>query len=225
MAACTGFPRPGKPALGQSSDHRPVVALTGGIASGKTRVADHLKHLGVGVVDTDLIAREVVEPGSPGLKALVDEFGPGLLTSSGNLDRSALRARMLSDSKVRAKLNELLHPLIEQAARRQLGKLRDKPYALLVVPLLVESGLFQDADRVVVVDVPEPVQINRLMARDGLSAEQAKRTLATQATRAQRLRVADDVLDNSGSVEDLLRQVEILHQQLIERFDPTDRSA
>lgn len=200
-----------------------MVALTGGIASGKTQAADHLKHLGAGVVDTDAIAREVVEPGRPGLTALVDEFGPGLLNPSGELDRSALRARMLADSTIRLRLNELLHPLIDRAAREQLRDLRDVPYAVLVVPLLVETGLFKDVERVIVVDAPEQVQIDRLMARDGLGAEQAKRALAAQATRTQRLAIADDVLDNSGSLEDLLRQTEALHRELLDRFDPEHR--
>lgn len=200
-----------------------MVALTGGIASGKTQAADHLKHLGAGVVDTDAIAREVVEPGRPGLTALVDEFGPGLLNPSGELDRSALRARMLGDSTIRLRLNELLHPLIDQAARQQLRDLPDVPYAVLVVPLLVETGLFKDVERVIVVDAPEQAQIDRLMARDGLGAEQAKRALAAQATRTQRLAIADDVLDNSGSLEDLLRQTEALHRELLDRFDPEHR--
>lgn len=206
--------------MGRSGVRRPVVALTGGIASGKTQAADHLKRLGAGVVDTDEIAREVVRPGRSGLKALVREFGPSLLTSSGELDRPALRARMLAEPQVRRRLNELLHPLIEQSARQQLRDLSEVPYAVLVVPLLVETGLFQDVDRVVVVDAPEPVQIDRLMARDGLSAEQAARALAAQATRAQRLRIADHVLDNGRTREDLQRQVETLHRDLIERFEP-----
>lgn len=187
-------------------DQSLVVALTGGIASGKTAVSDAFAALGVPVIDTDLIAREVVAPGTPGLAAVVDEFGSSIRGSDGSLDRAALRQLIFADPDARTRLETLLHPRIAAAARRKLDAVTE-PYCILVVPLLVESGLFEDADQVLVVDVPESVQLERLMRRDGVDRHQAKAALSAQASRQLRLARADQVIDNRGSLDELRAEV------------------
>ena len=189
-----------------------IVALTGGIASGKTAVSDTFAALGVPVVDTDLIARSVVEPGSPGLQQVAAAFGNEVLNADGGLDRTRLRQVIFADPQARARLESILHPLIARAARAELEQVT-AAYAILVVPLLVESGLFEDADRVLVVDVPERVQIQRLMQRDGVTEASARRALQAQAGREQRLEKADDVLENTGTLAQLQASVRDLHRQ------------
>jgi len=186
-----------------------IVALTGGVASGKTAVSDRFAERGVPVVDTDVLAREVVAPGSPGLAEVEAAFGAEIIDADGALDRSALRQRIFDDPDARNRLERILHPRIAEEARRRLAS-EAAPYAILVVPLLVESGLFEDADRVLVVDVPEAVQIERLIARDGGTRDQAEAMLAAQASREQRLARADDVIENTGTLEDLRRRVHAL---------------
>ena len=185
----------------------PVIALTGGIASGKTAVSDRLARLGAAIIDTDLIAREVVEPGQPGLDRIVETFGPKMLDEQGNLNRQAMREAVFTDDDQRRRLEGILHPLIEAEARQRIEKHQDAPLIVLVVPLLVESGLFGDVDKIVVVDVPESLQVERLERRDGMDKQQARKVLAAQASRKQRLTVADYVIDNSDSLEALERQV------------------
>lgn len=190
-----------------------VIALTGGIASGKTAVSDRFAALGVPVVDTDLLAREVVAPGTPGLAEVAGTFGVELLDEHGALDRRALRERIFSDADARRRLEAILHPRIEQAARQAIDRAGSDPrvrYVVLVVPLLVETGLFEDADRVLVVDVPEALQLERLTVRDGLSTDQARAALSAQASREKRLAIADDVIENTGSLEALDEQVDRL---------------
>jgi dephospho-CoA kinase len=196
----------------------PVVVLTGGIASGKTTVSDRLAELGVPVLDTDLIAREVVAPGSAGLASVVQTFGKDITLSDGSLDRKALGRRVFADDQARKQLESILHPLIERSTRDQIKALHNVPYCLVVVPLLVETGLFPDADLVVSVDVPEHTQRERLKARDGLSDDAISQILNAQASREQRLARADIVLSNDGSSEMLSRKAERLHQNLIDRF-------
>lgn len=189
-----------------------VVVLTGGIASGKTAVSDAFARLGAPVIDTDVLARELVEPGSPALQAIARKFGQHLFQPDGALDRRALRERIFSDDDARRQLEGILHPRIADEARRRIERI-DAPYAILVVPLLVESGLFGDADEVVVVDVPEDVQIERLMARDDSTREQAEAALAAQASRRERLARADHVIDNTGSLEQLQARVAELDRE------------
>lgn len=196
----------------------PVVVLTGGIASGKSAVSERFAQRGVPVIDTDILAREVVAAGTPGLAAVVDAFGPQVLAADGTLDRNRMRQLVFADGQARRRLEDLLHPRIEAAARARIEALPDAPYCLLVVPLLIESGLFADADCVVVVDVPEAIQLERLRQRDGVDDETANRMLASQASRQQRLARADQVIDNQGSLEQLETQVEHLHQRLLARF-------
>lgn len=189
-----------------------IIALTGGVASGKSAVSGRFAELGVPVIDTDVLAREVVAPGSSGLEKVAAAFGPEVLDSNGGLKRTALRQRILDDLAARQRLEKILHPRIAEEARRRLSDVKE-PYAVLVVPLLVESGLFDDTDRVLVVDVPEDIQIERLMQRDGASREQAMALLAAQAGREQRLARADDVLENTGSLTELQAQVDQLDRR------------
>lgn len=175
-----------------------TVALTGGIGSGKSTVADEFAHLGVTVIDADIIARQVVEPGTPALLAIAERFGPQMINDDGSLNRRRLRERIFAHSEDKAWLNALLHPLIQQETRRQM-QASTSPYLLWVVPLLVENRLTDKADRILVVDVPKETQIERTIRRDGVSREHAEHILAAQATREQRLAAADDVIENMGS--------------------------
>lgn len=182
------------------------VALTGGIASGKTAVSDMFAELGVTVIDADVIAREVVAKGSEALHAIVEHFGIGVLTDTGELDRQKLRSVVFSNEQDRLWLNRLLHPLIRaEMKRRQV--LADSVYSITVIPLLYESGQYEDFDRVLVVDCPEAVQLERLMARDHSTREQAQAILDKQATRKERLSIADDVLDNDSDLHSLKQSV------------------
>lgn len=199
----------------QDERDRPMlVALTGGVASGKTSVSDRLAERGVPVVDTDLIARQLVAPGSEGLARIEEAFGPEVLDDSGALDRRTMRERVFADTRQREKLEAILHPMIENEARRRIARHDDADYVVLVVPLLVESGLFGDADRIVVVDVPRSVQLERLLERDGVERSQAESMLSAQAERSERLAVADDVIDNSGSLDELMQATDELHGRL-----------
>ncbi|MBV7415449.1 dephospho-CoA kinase [Aeromonas sp. sif2433] len=189
-----------------------VVAITGGIGSGKTTIANQFAALGIEVIDADLIAREVVEPGTPALTAIASHFGPGILDEQGRLDRRVLRERIFSEPAAKSWLNALLHPLIRSEMLRQCAA-ASSPYCLLVVPLLVENRLMNLADRVLVIDVDEATQIERTCRRDGVSRAQAEAILAAQASRAERLAVADDVLDNqSGTSETILARILALHE-------------
>ncbi|MCK2082453.1 dephospho-CoA kinase [Aeromonas sp. 3925] len=189
-----------------------VVAITGGIGSGKTTVANQFAALGIEVVDADLIARDVVAPGTPALAAITNHFGPEMLTGQGLLDRRALRERIFSDPAAKSWLNALLHPIIRSEMLRQCAA-ASSPYCLLVVPLLVENRLTELADRVLVIDVDEATQIERTCRRDGVSREQAQAILASQASRSERLAMADDVLDNqSGTTETIRERILALHE-------------
>ena len=189
-----------------------VVAITGGIGSGKTTIANQFAALGIEVVDADLIAREVVAPGTPALAAITSHFGPEILTEQGLLDRRVLRERIFSDQAAKSWLNALLHPIIRSEMLRQCAAV-SSPYCLLVVPLLVENRLTELADRVLVIDVDEATQIERTCRRDGVSREQAQAILASQASRSERLAMADDVLDNqSGTTETIRERILALHE-------------
>ena len=186
------------------------VALTGGIASGKSTVASLFAELGVPVIDTDVIAREVVEPGQPALAAVVAAFGSEVLGDDGRLDRRRLRERIFTDAGARQRLNAILHPAIRAEMERQ-SRAAGGEYQLLVIPLLTEGGRREHIDRVLLVDVPEALQVERLMMRDAVSREQAQASLNAQATRAERLAMADDVLRNSGQPDELRDRVAELH--------------
>jgi dephospho-CoA kinase len=185
------------------------VALTGGIASGKSTVADLFAALGVPVIDTDVIAREVVEPGQPALAEVVAAFGTEVLDATGRIDRRRMRERIFADPDARRRLEAILHPAIRAEMARQSLAARG-PYQVLVIPLLTEGGSRDHVDRVLLVDVPEELQIERLMMRDGVTLEQARASLNAQATRAERLAMADDVVRNSGRVDELREAVAAL---------------
>lgn len=191
-----------------------IIGLTGGIASGKTTVADLFAARGVPLVDADVSAREVVAPGSSGLAAVVEAFGSEILTTTGELDRRALRARVFGQPEERRRLESILHPLIRQHLQDSLQALSG-PYALLVAPLLLEGDLSKAVQRVLVVDVPEAVQIARVMSRDGSSREEAEAILRAQMSRQERLARADDVIVNDGDLDALEPQVERLHRQYL----------
>ena len=188
-----------------------LIALTGGIASGKSAVAEIFAQLGAPVLDTDQIARDVVEPGTPALAKLVAEFGSDILDASGRLDRARMRERVFADPAQRKKLEAITHPAIrdELAARAQRAQ---GPYQIHVIPLLIESGRADLYDRVLVVDTSEEAQLERLMARDGSNEALARQILAAQASREDRLDAADDVIVNTGTLQDLHRFVQTLHR-------------
>lgn len=175
------------------------VGLTGGIASGKTAVAGMFAALGVPVIDTDLIAREIVSPGSPALQDIAAVFGTGVLQADGSLDRRKLREIVFADPARRRQLEAITHPRIGAAMEAQCAQ-AGGPYQIVVVPLLLESGFDRHVDRVLVVDCPEDVQLGRLMMRDGEGLLRARQLLAAQLNRAGRLSRADDVVDNSGDL-------------------------
>lgn len=186
------------------------VGLTGGIASGKSTVAEMFAALGVPVIDSDAIARQVVVPGSAGLAAVVDAFGTEVLHPDGSLDRRRLREFAFATPENRRRLEAILHPLIAAEMEAQAAS-AGGPYQLLVVPLLIESGLEARVDRVLVVDCSESVQKTRLMVRDGETAAGVERLLAAQLDRETRLARADDVLVNAGTREELRERVQALH--------------
>lgn len=187
-----------------------ILGLTGGIGSGKSAVAQHFIDLGVHLVDADHAARWVVEPGKPALGKIVEHFGGELLQADGKLDRTALRKRIFANADDRRWLEALLHPLIGQEIMQYLARAQS-PYAILVSPLLIESGQHTLTQRVLVVDAPEQLQIQRTMARDQSSDEQVQAILKVQASRAERLRHADDVLLNDRDLVWLKSEVERLH--------------
>ncbi|MBW1254782.1 dephospho-CoA kinase [Pantoea allii] len=188
-----------------------TVALTGGIGSGKSTIAEYFAASGVDIIDADVIAREVVEPGTPALQAIIARYGDAIVNEQGALHRSRLREIIFATPDEKRWLDALLHPLIN-ARTQQLKAQAVSPYVLWVVPLLVENQLQRQADRVLVVDTDEETQLKRTLQRDNVSLDQAKRILAAQATRQQRLACADDIIDNSGAPENALPQVAQLHQ-------------
>ena len=191
------------------------VGLTGGIASGKSTAAKFFGALGVPILDSDQIARDVVEPGQPPLERLVERFGPKILTADGHLDRPALRDIVFSDPKARADLEALTHPAIG-AALEARSAVAGGPYQILVIPLLVEKNLAAHVDRVLVVDCDEELQVRRLRDRDGSTPQQVQAILKAQASRAARLKAADDVLHNDSDMSAVRDQVAALHARYLE---------
>ncbi len=190
------------------------VALTGGIASGKTRVSDLFAARGVPVIDADQVAREVVAPGSAGLQALASSFGTGILAADGTLDRRALRERIFADEQARQQVNMLLHPLI-RARMRDLAAAHPAPYQLFVIPLLAETGQAGDYDAVLLVDADRETRVARLMQRDQVSRDQAEAALQAQADDTARRAIASDIIDNNGDEAGLAAQVESCHRKYL----------
>ncbi|WP_299591403.1 dephospho-CoA kinase [uncultured Microbulbifer sp.] len=196
-----------------------TVGLTGGIGSGKSAAAARFRHHGVNVVDADVAARVVVEPGQPALAAIAEHFGAGVIQADGALDRAALRQLVFNDPGGRRWLERLTHPLIREEIISSLGassKTHSAPYAILESPLLIESGQFELVQRICVVDIPEELQLQRASTRDANSVEQIRKIMDAQLPRAERCAKADDILDNSGSLESLNAQVDTLHQKYVQ---------
>ncbi|AUI86920.1 dephospho-CoA kinase [Vibrio azureus] len=192
-----------------------VIGLTGGIASGKTTVANLFRqHFNIDIVDADIVAREVVEPGTAGLTAIIKRFGPDIVKQDQTLDRAKLRERIFSIPEDKAWLNALLHPLIREKMLEDLQQV-NSDYALLVVPLLIENNLNSLCQRVLVVDAAPDTQIFRATKRDNVSESQVQAILMSQASREERLQIADDVVKNNSDDPDLLLQVADLHQKYL----------
>ena len=192
-----------------------IIGLTGGIGSGKTAAANYFSSAhGIHVVDADLKSRVVVEPGKPALQHIVDRFGAEILQQDGNLDRAALRQQVFSDADERIWLESLLHPLIREETLRDLNS-ATSPYVLLVSPLLIESGQHHLTSRVIVVDVPEALQLARTATRDQVSEDQVKAIMQVQSQREARLSQAHDIITNDRDLAHLHEQVNTLHQQYL----------
>jgi dephospho-CoA kinase len=195
-------------------ERRLRIGLTGGIASGKSTVARRFAELGVPVVDADVAARDAVAPGTPGLARVIERFGPGVVAENGALERRTLRELIFDDPGSRRDLEAILHPLI-RAAMDHSAATAAGPYVVMAIPLLIESSAHGRVDRILVVDVDESIQLQRVQARDGGSLDQARAILASQAGRAARLAAADDVILNSGTVTDLRQAVDRLHEKYL----------
>ncbi len=188
-----------------------VVGLTGGIGSGKSTVADLFVARGAALVDTDALAHELTAPGGAAMPALEARFGQEIVRADGGLDRAAMRRLVFADPAEKQALEAILHPLIRAESDRRCAT-ATTPYVILAVPLLVESGSYRErCDRILVVDCDPEVQVARVMARSALPESEVRAIIATQATRAARLAVADDVIDNSGASAALSGQVDALH--------------
>jgi dephospho-CoA kinase len=196
-----------------------IIGITGGIGSGKSAVTQRFEQHGITVVDADLAARVIVEPGKPALQAIAEHFGDDILLENGALDRAALRSRVFLDEDERSWLEQLTHPLIGQEILDQLEASRS-PYTILSSPLLLETSQKGLANCVVVVDVPEEVQLKRAMQRDDNDEAQIRRIMAVQMARADKVERADIVIDNSGSLDDLNSRVEELHGEFLRLVNP-----
>ena len=193
-----------------------VVGLTGGIGSGKSAAAAEFERLGAAVVDTDAIAHELTEAGGRAIPEIRRVFGPAAVDASGAMDRGRMRARVFADPATKEALEALLHPMIREESQRRIAATH-APYVIHVVPLLVESPDYRRrVDRVLVIDAPEELQVERVRSRSGLSETEVRAVVAAQATRAQRLAAADDVLENRGTIEALREQVAALHRRYLE---------
>lgn len=196
-----------------------VVGLTGGIGSGKSTVAELFARLGAAVVDTDAISHRLTQAGGTAIPGIRTEFGAEFISADGALNRGAMRTLIFSTPDARQRLEQLLHPLILTQARAELSQ-ASAPYALLVVPLLAESPAFRQlVQRILVVDCPETLQIERVVRRSGLSADEVNAIIASQTPRTERLRIADDILENDAGTEALAAHVATLHQGYLQNTD------
>ena len=195
-----------------------IIGLTGGIGSGKSVASDKFKSLGITIVDADVASRTVVEPGKPALKEIEDHFGSGIITAEGKLDRNNLREIIATDPEERKWLESVTHPKIGEQITKEISE-STSVYTLFVAPLLLETNSQEMCSRVVVVDVPKDVQIQRTAKRDKVSSNQVEQMVAAQMKREKRLEKADDVLLNNGTIEDLEKQVEELHKKYIQMVE------
>ena len=201
-------------------DRPMIVALTGGLASGKSSVAQRLEELGVPVIDADVVARRLVEPGMPALAEIVEAFGAEVLDGQGRLDRARMRERIFGCETDRRMLESILHPKV-RGKMREFAASADAPYVLFVIPLLVETGQAPDMDRVIVVDAPRTLRTARAAARDDSSPATIAAMLASQAAREDRLAVADVVIENTGGIADLRERVDAVHREICMLADTT----
>lgn len=193
-----------------------TVALTGGIGSGKSEVSKIFSSLGIPVIDTDIISRELVYPGSAALAQITEQFGNQFLLEDGNLDRQKMRELVFNDKNARASLEQILHPLIQQEVQHRLSSLHDS-YAIVVIPLLVETGQQSSMDRVLLVDTPETIQRNRVMSRDNIDQDLFENIIKSQATRQERQAIADDIiLNDSDDLSLLQKKVADLHEKYLQ---------
>lgn len=192
-----------------------IVALTGGIGCGKTTIANMFTKFNVPIIDADEVARQMVKPGMPALSAIAIHFGDKILLADGSLDRKALRQCIFNNEAEKQWVNNLLHPLIRQETEKMFKEIKT-PYALWVIPLLIENNLISQANRILVVDVPIEIQISRTMLRDKINRQFALQIIKSQVSREQRLTYADDVIDNSGDASNILEQVDLLHQRYLQ---------
>ena len=192
-----------------------IIGLTGGIGSGKSAVSSHFENLGITVVDADIVAREVVEPGQPALAQIAEHFGSRIITPEGALDRAALRVLIFEDENKRKWLESLLHPLIREEIIQQLEQ-SQSPYSILSSPLLLETDQHSMVDQILVVDVPVEVQIERTIQRDNNSLEQVEAIIKSQSSRAFKQQKADDIILNTGTIESLHEKVSVLHQRYLQ---------
>jgi len=205
--------------LGTLKGQLPLVGLTGGIGSGKTAVSDALAKLGAGIVDTDLIAHQITAPGGAAIPLIQKQFGTEFIDSSGALDRSKMRILVFADPKARKSLEDITHPLIRYETIKQAQHLLEEkvPYLVFVVPLLIESGNWRPLlDYLVVVDCPEEIQIERVMHRSKLPRAEVEAILKAQTSRAERLALADVVIENQGTLDQLQAEVLSLHQKILQ---------
>jgi len=209
-------------ASGKTDTRRLRIGLTGGIASGKTTVANMFAELGVAIIDTDVIARSVVEPGQPALKEIRRAFGDEVLQANGTLDRKRMRAIVFNDDDQRSKLESIVHPRIREQAENQAAN-ATSAYHIVVVPLLAQSPMQADMHRILVVDCSEATQLARLLARDAETEAQARRIIASQVDRATRLAMADDVVSNEGNLAETRQQVSALHARYLSLADDSGR--
>jgi dephospho-CoA kinase len=218
MATDHSTPTTGQPQLSELKMRLPLIGLTGGIGSGKTTVSDLLAQLGAGVIDTDLIAHQITSPGGCAIAPIQTYFGSDFIDSIGALDRSKMRSLVFQNHEAKKALEAITHPLIKQETIKLAKQLAEDgfPYLVFVVPLLVESGNWKgQIDHLIVVDCPEEHQIERVMQRSNLSRSEVMRIMKAQATRRERLAVADTVIENQGKLAELKEAVEQLHQKIL----------
>jgi dephospho-CoA kinase len=191
---------------------RPLaIGLTGGIGSGKSAAAELFSRLDVPVIDADRIARDLVEPGMPALETIIDTFGPDCLQPDGRLDRSRLRRLVFGEPALRGRLESILHPLIRNKIKEMINSIQE-PYCVVVIPLLLETGQSDLVDRILVIEAPEQTRIDRVAKRDRLSADEIRAILQTQTDRETRLAAADDIIMNTGTLDELAEKVQTLHE-------------
>ncbi len=193
------------------------IGLTGGMGSGKSAASACFKHLGIAVIDADELSREAVLPGSPALQKIIDHFGPGMLNSQGQLDRARLREHIFNTPEERKVLEQILHPDIRRRMLDRINQLQQAAYVVCEIPLLVETGQQSSMDRVLVIDVDKDTQRRRIRQRDQFDDETIERILAAQTSRENRRMLADDIIDNSGTLDELRQAVEKLHHRYLDR--------